>query len=238
MLSSHLYHSFDQILVLAQGRALYSGAGGFAPAEHFSAQGIAYKDGYNVADYLLEIASEPPVAAFDLSGNSKTGLHGGPAAASTDEVEKGFVGTSPTGIELESKVEAQEPKKKSWFHTSHYQATFLTQLEVLSGREWKILRRDKTLFFAHIAIACVLGVFCGKPLDTFSSATLMRNPSRWAILPHRSHYRRLPVPRGVPLLPGELNPGSPSDVFRSRSRSPGCPHCFLVSQCAIQCRRD
>ncbi|EIW60918.1 uncharacterized protein TRAVEDRAFT_166013 [Trametes versicolor FP-101664 SS1] len=159
--SSHLYHSFDQILVLAHGRALYSGAGGFAPAEHFSAQGIAYKEGYNVADYLLEIASEPPVAAFDLSGNSKTGIHGSPAAGSTEEVEKGYVGTSPTNIELESKVEAQEPKKKSWFHTSHYQATFLTQLEVLSGREWKILRRDKTLFFAHIAIACVLGVFCG-----------------------------------------------------------------------------
>lgn len=205
-LSSHLYHSFDQILVLAHGRALYSGAGGFAPAEHFSAQGIAYKEGYNVADYLLEIASEPPVAAFDLSGSSKTGLHGSPAAGSTEEVEKGFVGTSPTNIELESKVEAQEPKKKSWFHTSHYQATFLTQLEVLSGREWKILRRDKTLFFAHIAIACVLGVFCGKPHDTLHSATLTRKQSRWAILPHRNHHRWVPVPRWVSFLPGELDP--------------------------------
>ncbi|KAH9857541.1 hypothetical protein C2E23DRAFT_804715 [Lenzites betulinus] len=155
--SSHLYHSFDQILVLAHGRALYSGPGGFAPAEHFTAQGIPYSQGYNVADYLLEIASEPPVGLFDLSSGSKTGLHSGPPGSSTDEVEKGAAGS---GIDLENKEVVPEGKK-SWLQGSHYQATFLTQLEVLSGREWKILRRDKTLFFAHIAIACVLGVFCG-----------------------------------------------------------------------------
>ena len=41
-------------------------------------------------------------------------------------------------------------------------ATFLTQFEVLCGREWKNLIRDKLLFIAHLAVAIVLGVFCGK----------------------------------------------------------------------------
>ncbi|KAI0373206.1 hypothetical protein BV20DRAFT_963012 [Pilatotrama ljubarskyi] len=160
--SSHLYHSFDQILLLSHGHALYSGPGGFAPAQHFSAQGIPFKEGYNVADYLLEIASDPPVALIPLSGGTNGGLHSGPPGSSTDEVEKGIGRSSANGHVLENKMEGMpEPVKKSWFITSHYQATFLTQLEVLWGREWKILRRDKTLFFAHIAIACVLGVFCG-----------------------------------------------------------------------------
>ncbi|KAF8577763.1 hypothetical protein K439DRAFT_1253251, partial [Ramaria rubella] len=42
-----------------------------------------------------------------------------------------------------------------------YAATFLTQLEVLSGQEWKTLKRDKTLLLTHIVIASVLGVFVG-----------------------------------------------------------------------------
>ncbi|KAI0333180.1 hypothetical protein GY45DRAFT_1320127 [Cubamyces sp. BRFM 1775] len=161
--SSQLYHSFDKILLLAHGHALYSGPGGFAPAEHFTAQGIPYKEGYNVADYLLEVASDPPVALFQLSGTgTNSGLHSGAAGSSTDEVEKGLGGRSPNLTLENGKIEdVRETKKRSWYHSHAYQATFLTQLEVLSGREWKILRRDKTLFLAHIAVASVLGVFCG-----------------------------------------------------------------------------
>ncbi|KAH9918371.1 ABC transporter [Epithele typhae] len=119
--SSQLYHTFDKVLLLAHGRALYSGPGGFAPAEHFAGQGIAYKEGYNVADYLLDIASDPPVSLFPLSMMRR---------AVYLRREKG-VGDGMA-------------------------------ISTLSGREWKILKRDKTLFLAHIAVACVLGVFCGK----------------------------------------------------------------------------
>ncbi|OBZ75973.1 putative ATP-dependent permease [Grifola frondosa] len=76
--SSQLYQTFDQILLLSHGRALYSGPGGFAPAEHFAAQGIAYKEGYNVADHLLDIASDPPVGLFQLSGHVRTESHDDP----------------------------------------------------------------------------------------------------------------------------------------------------------------
>ncbi|KAI0713620.1 ABC transporter [Earliella scabrosa] len=155
--SSQLYHSFDQILVLSHGRALYSGPGGFAPAEHFSARGVAYKEGYNVADYLLDIASDPPVGLFQLSNGS----HNGPSHSSSDvDTEKGLNGSANVLTKPESVV---GPKRRSRFaiQRTHYSATFLTQLEVLSGREWKILRRDKTLFLTHVAVASVLGVFCG-----------------------------------------------------------------------------
>ncbi|KAI0700493.1 hypothetical protein C8T65DRAFT_657534 [Cerioporus squamosus] len=154
--SSQLYHSFDQILLLAHGRALYSGRGGFAPAEHFSERGIAYKEGYNVADYLLDVASDAPVGLFELSN----GIHSGASAPSSDEVEKGLGNASPNLQQSEAE-KTRPSRRRSWFPRTRYAATFLTQLEVLSGREWKILRRDKTLFLAHILVASVLGVFCG-----------------------------------------------------------------------------
>jgi len=45
--------------------------------------------------------------------------------------------------------------------TGEYAATFLTQFQVLCGREWKLLRRDKSLFFTHLIVSAILGVFCG-----------------------------------------------------------------------------
>lgn len=152
-----MYHSFDQILLLSHGHALYSGPGGFAPAEHFSARGVAYKEGYNVADYLLELASDPPVGLFELSNRLQNGVS---HSSSDDEVEKGLSG----GLQPDKPESLEGPKRRLRFNfrRTQYAATFLTQLEVLSGREWKVLRRDKTLFLAHIGVASVLGVFCGR----------------------------------------------------------------------------
>ena len=57
--SSALYHSFDQVVLLAQGRQLYFGPGRAGPAEWFASHGRPCPPGYNVADHLLEIASSP-----------------------------------------------------------------------------------------------------------------------------------------------------------------------------------
>ncbi|KAH9935820.1 ABC transporter [Amylocystis lapponica] len=161
--SSQLYQTFDQILVLSHGRALYSGRGGFTPAEHFSAQGIAYPEGYNVADHLLDIASDPPVRLFGTpqhDGRNTEKVLSSEALPLGEDAEKGQAGKSVDRFSNIRSLEA--PKfKQSRIAGPKYAATFLTQLQVLSEREWKILRRDYTLFFAHIAVACVLGVFCG-----------------------------------------------------------------------------
>ncbi len=150
---------------------MYSGPGGFAPANYFStvAAGIApvYQQGYNVAEYLLEVASDPPVSLFQLqkSQNSTSDENipvqrkdanfpnkgvDQPAGSSEEKVEPTLMdvyipsGTTSSGLR------------------SGYETTFLTQLQYLCGREWKMLKRDKTLFLAHVLVAAILGVFCGK----------------------------------------------------------------------------
>ena len=145
--SSQLYQTFDQILLLSHGRALYSGSGGLAPARHFSSQGIAYQEGYNVADYLLDVASDPPVAIFPMST---------PDPSNLTPITSPHVGSSKEGVNEEKpstgggsldQVEAYHPHALSGQQgiasrkQSGYAATFLTQFEVLADREWKILRR-------------------------------------------------------------------------------------------------
>ncbi|KAF7359175.1 Abc transporter [Mycena sanguinolenta] len=146
--SSQLYQIFDTILVMSHGRVLYSGAGSLAPADYFAreAAGIAppYQQGYNVADYLLEVASDPPVALFQLQGGK-------------DESDR----SETASAEKRALAGETASPNAAVAGSSNYAATFLTQLEYLCGREWKILRRDKSLFFTHIAVAAVLGVFCG-----------------------------------------------------------------------------
>jgi hypothetical protein len=160
---------------MSHGRALYSGAGGFTPAEYFAreAPGVAppYPQGYNVADYLLEVASDPPVALFQLqSGKAESEGLTTPDNASAEKRE----------ISSQTVSEKTTPTPTAGRSKSKYASTFLTQLEYLCGREWKILRRcvplcitgstklngnrsDKTLFFTHVVISSLLGVFCGKP---------------------------------------------------------------------------
>ncbi|KAG2354669.1 hypothetical protein BDR07DRAFT_1428658 [Suillus spraguei] len=152
--SSRLYHTFDSVHLLSNGRALYSGPGGLAPARYFmrmreeggaGADVLPYEEGYNVADHLLDIASESPGIPGMPLGNNAVG-EVGPSVSSEERVHGG------------KDVEALSTQNLA---PGMYMATFLTQLQVLCGREWKVLRRDKTLFFTHVCVACVLGVFCG-----------------------------------------------------------------------------
>lgn len=164
--SSRLYHAFDSVMLLSHGRALYSGPGGLAPAQHFKAIRDAdvaqnsisempeYEEGYNVADYLLEIASVAPAELFSSSRVMESTVNqsqdfSGPSASPTAD-EK------PAGA---ADVEALSNRSKP--SRGGYATTFLTQFQVLCGREWKIIRRDKTLFLTHVTIAAILGVFCG-----------------------------------------------------------------------------
>ncbi|KAG6836591.1 hypothetical protein H0H93_006334 [Arthromyces matolae] len=164
--SSKLYQTFDSILLLSHGRALYSGPGGFAPSEYFAkvASNVvpAYPAGYNVADYLLDIASDPNVSLFQISEKNNT------AASSTGHVNGESGSSEPT--EKSSSADQVNPLLSRTLSSPAalssrpqlaYATTFLTQLQVLAGREWKILRRDKSLFLAHVATSSVLGVFCG-----------------------------------------------------------------------------
>ena len=148
---------FDRVVLLSGGRSLYEGSGGFEPAEYFAAQGSPCAPGYNVADHLLDLAHAPASVQDSSSLSKESGAVTHPAVHDRGSALKKLV----------------RPRSA---------AAFLTQLQVLSGREWKVLRRfvgvthsrslwlclliveplrDKTFFLAHIVISALLGVFCG-----------------------------------------------------------------------------
>ncbi|KAJ8489159.1 hypothetical protein ONZ45_g13687 [Pleurotus djamor] len=182
--SSRLYQTFDTVLLLSYGRALYSGPGRSAPADYFASHASSFSvptcpPDYNPADYLLEVASDPPVGLFQLShnhtqttstitnGNGHSG-NGATIRPSIEQRQSTTLTNEKAGYRdavLAEPVYTHEPKKTaSWWKrasSGSYATTFLTQLQVLCGREMKVLRRDYSLFFAHVAVSSVLGVFCG-----------------------------------------------------------------------------
>ncbi|WVF69150.1 hypothetical protein IAT40_003925 [Kwoniella sp. CBS 6097] len=207
--SSALYHAFDQVMLLSQGRQLYFGPGGNTPKEYFEKKGQKCPIGYNVADYLLEIASgeteslftseegtptshddsrrngsgdtsvssadadSPQMGAANGHGNGITNLN---IDSETPLAEKGLTyppspvrtgvllktASRTEGIDLAQLGQEQDKGRQWWsWPRNHCATTFLTQVEILSGREWRNLKRDKTLLIAHTLLACVLGVFAG-----------------------------------------------------------------------------
>jgi len=146
--SSQLYQTFDTILVLTHGHSLYSGPGAFAPVDYFARAGPniapAYPQGYNVADYLLEVASDPPLALLSsqrtsdkCSGSELRSIGSGTMVQekSEDTAQLGNLGTQRSSSR-------RNRFSAAVFSSRNYATTFLTQLECLCGREWKILTRS------------------------------------------------------------------------------------------------
>ena len=169
--SSKLYQLFDKVLVLSLGKELYFGPGGLAPNDYFAQHGHPAQPGYNVADHLLDIASEPTDELLGLARHKTASRQSGttvPGDSDLNHVSKETHVREPSDPEKAAVNGTETPKslpKQTKFGSSRlmssYSTTFLTQLQVLCGREWKILRRDKSLFFAHLFFAAILGVFCG-----------------------------------------------------------------------------
>ena len=150
--SSKLYHTFDRVMVLAHGRALYAGPGGLEPLRALERMGVGSPpEGYNVAEHLLDVASDPSPAMFSSAVRHETSQGREGESEAKSDSEKSDRDTSP--VELEK---GGATSKRRWIAggapglvtRSQYAATFLTQLEVLSGREWKILRRCALLLQA------------------------------------------------------------------------------------------
>ncbi|KAF5386697.1 hypothetical protein D9615_001976 [Tricholomella constricta] len=165
--SSQLYQSFDSILLLSHGRALYSGPGLFAPSDYFArvAPGVvpACPQGYNVADYLLEVASDPHVSLFQVSEKDQTLANGnGHTGGSNGEVSEKPRDLTSSPAEVISVSGPALTSRKGVMTASRkrlsYATTFLTQLQ---SDAIPSAIRDKTLFFTHVVVSSILGVFCG-----------------------------------------------------------------------------
>ena len=137
--------------MLSHGRSIYHGAGGLAPADHFASKGYPPQPGYNVADHLLDIASEP---TDDILADNRTPpvalLHTGTPKLSATGSDDGAPSKEKANDPLEDGTVTDHdiPKENISTLTSrmlqrqHYASTFLTQFQVLCGREWKILLRS------------------------------------------------------------------------------------------------
>ena len=151
--NSKLYQLFDKVLLLSHGRELYFGPAGLTPNDYFAAKGHAVQPGYNVADHLLDIASEPTdellVNAVKKS-DTRTSVTG--TSADEGKIPRELKTIPHSGQALTEDAEkngslsthGETPKKAklgAFSLKSNYAVTFLTQLEVLCGREWKILKR-------------------------------------------------------------------------------------------------
>lgn len=169
--SSALYHSFSQICLLSNGRQLYFGPGGSKPAEYFASQGRPCPEGYNVADHLLEIASGSSEGLKTGKEASVTESTGSSISNSVNQVQNSesqsrfveedmspshekdiqYPPTSlymydPRNKEVDLSNLSEEKQKKEWWPRSHCATTFLTQMTVLSGREWRNLKRYAFIF--------------------------------------------------------------------------------------------
>jgi ABC-type multidrug transport system ATPase subunit len=159
--SSRLYQSFDTVLLLSEGKPLYFGPGGAAPASYFASKGYPCPEGYNVADHLLEIASMSPAESVGEYQYNPTRPHG-PVHSETEEYPLTPMETKPFSSGLGSPTTRMMSIDKEDLESSRMHSlpsnrhrnphgisradktcatTFLTQLEVLSGREWRNLKR-------------------------------------------------------------------------------------------------
>lgn len=154
--SSRLYQSFDTVLVLSEGKPIYFGPGGASPASYFASKGYPCPEGYNVADHLLEIAS---AGAMNLVSEYQYAdvRPPGPGSTRTDEYplspieSKPFPGTGYTGVEALGKSDLESSRRfpsPAHVETRAFSSvnktcasTFLTQFQILSGREWRNLKR-------------------------------------------------------------------------------------------------
>jgi len=127
--SSQIYQVFDRIVLLSEGRCLYEGSGGFAPAEYFATQGSPCSPGYNVADHLLDLAHTPP-QGLALAQQQQQEQE----SPSFDKEFRAVIINAPPNERGGGGALKKLASPKS-------AAAFLTQLEVLAGREWKVLRR-------------------------------------------------------------------------------------------------
>lgn len=153
--------TFTHVLLLSKGCTLYSGPGRLAPVQALTAQGESpCPEGYNIADWLLDIASEetpprkptsrttalPQTPSGEL--NRRVGTTNGtlaPVSEPEGSSQEKLVETgSRTKLEADGSVASggggSGGDRDKW-SGKLYATTYMTQFEVLARREWLSLKR-------------------------------------------------------------------------------------------------
>ncbi|OBZ84945.1 putative ATP-dependent permease [Choanephora cucurbitarum] len=176
---SNIVTLFDQLVVLAKGRTIYSGSQAHTQS-YFASIGYTCPPGFNIADYLIDLTmgavrqdgQEISTQAVDIV------VEGGEEAvqdgltphlrALNQQYEQSRIGT-----ELREEVQQLTQQSSSSSSnevesgdtaaviTTYKRPSWLTQFRILSSRTFKNLYRNPMLMFAHYAIAVVLALICG-----------------------------------------------------------------------------
>ncbi|CAG9785594.1 unnamed protein product [Diatraea saccharalis] len=159
--SSQLFNTADDILLLANGRTLYSGALLDIP-NTLARAGFVCPQYYNMADYMLEIASGEHVGNIALlESEAKSYAYEMKNVAKSDVHE---VNSKGLPVETEALLRIHQPQ------TDGYIATVWQQLGALLWRCWLLALRDVHLtqirLVAHLLVALLLGaLYSGAGAD-------------------------------------------------------------------------
>lgn len=163
--SSQIFHHFDQVILLGMGGIqLYAGRASDS-RQWFAARGYDCPDGWNPADYYLDLASAPPAALVpgppvprlsstpsSESTATKSHEHATLPAVSLTARSSPTATSKPFSLKNQFRL-AEEDRKPS--------TVTLTQFQVLAKRESRNLKRDWSLFFMHNVVAIIVGVVVG-----------------------------------------------------------------------------
>lgn len=140
--SSQIYHSFDYVCLLASGgRQIYCGPTSQV-MDQLESYGLICPAGFNPADFLLEVASEPPVGFRD----EYTEL----TSIKSETMKEHSSALPLLSVDQNRASRSRKPV-----------ATMITQLQVIGLREWRCLHRDPSLFWFQNAVAIIIGTFVG-----------------------------------------------------------------------------
>lgn len=150
--SSQLFNTADDVIVLANGRTLYAGSIGDVPAA-LSRAGFTCPQYYNIADYLLEIASNEHAGDMNLLEKEANSYAHEMSKIARNEIYNGkAIGLSPESVALLNP--SPSPSKG-------YSASICQQLNALLWRCCIGVVRDVYLtqirLVSHFVVALLLG---------------------------------------------------------------------------------
>ncbi|KAJ3083319.1 hypothetical protein HDU99_010950, partial [Rhizoclosmatium hyalinum] len=160
---SDMFGMFDQVLVLAVGSTLYSGAGSNTAA-YLRERGTPCPEGYNIADFLLDLAMEVSKDSGVDGGDQSKGAFLINIGANKGQLRKRLnagKADQTSGAVAEVAGSRVPLLLSSSRPASGVRVGFLTQVTVMIGRSMKHLIRTPSLLVGHLAIAIIMGVFVG-----------------------------------------------------------------------------
>ncbi|KAI8887216.1 hypothetical protein K501DRAFT_212304, partial [Backusella circina FSU 941] len=182
---SNIVTLFDQLILLAKGRVIYSGSQTNVQ-NYFGTIGYSCPPGFNIADYLIDLTMEAVETDTTEQGEvhissrpvdvvvEDSSRNDGDAESSdglTPHLRKlaSSYAQSPVSTELDNEIseliESSESNSDNQGNgngiLSHERPGFITQFRILADRTFKNLYRNPMLMFAHYAISVALALICG-----------------------------------------------------------------------------